>query len=396
VEAVTDSAPKTLFEGENERLLARRDELLAGLLARGETPSDAATRASEALNEHIADRAEAFAEHLLELGEGYPADRRTYQDEFNERLRSEHGWGQPLDVYVQVVAIIEGASRAFLSRNRQRHSAPDGPDELLDVLAQLNGQAIRVAREIHVLLSGGYPLGALALSRSAHEIAVRAVVLAEYGREPEHEDLARRFLLHGKIANLKDAEVFQRDAETLGYEPFEPAFIQQLTTERDDLIATYDKAYKHPYGWAAKLPGVSGVRFDELERLAHMSHRRGMYQWSSHIVHADARSLTLSNVERGGGRAVLMDATNVGLFAPAEHALYSLNLTFVHLVTCVEVAPIDVAVMKALAVLLDEMRDGLAVAEARVDDAEERLQSELAREGKRLTPWGVEAVIGSD
>ncbi len=87
------------------------------------------------------------------------------------------------------------------------------------MLHRLNGQALRVAREVHALGSAGYPLGALSLSRTAHEISVRAAVLSEFGSTPGHADLAERFVSHADIINYNDAVVYQRDVEKLGYEP---------------------------------------------------------------------------------------------------------------------------------------------------------------------------------
>lgn len=346
----------------------------------------ATTRTVDLLSEVQDNLAPGYAEDLLADVAAHVSDTRVYLTDFAERLR-EH-WGEALDLYMAIVEVVEGVIRASIARSVDNGTSDD---PLFDLLSQLNGQALRVAREVHVLLSHGYPMGALALSRTLYEIAVRTVVLAEYGRESEHEDLAERYLLHGRIANLKDASVYQRDAELLGYTPFDEPVIQRLQDERDALVERYGTDYKQPYGWAVGLPGItSGRRFDELEALARVSHRRGHYQLTSHLIHADAKALGLNSVTRGGASAVLTNATNAALSDPASHALYALNLTFVNFLKVSQpVSLADSFTAQAIEVLVERAEAAFEAAEMRVVDAEERLQTQLAAEGKRMTPFGL-------
>lgn len=72
-------------------------------------------------------------------------------------------------------------------------------DYLFEALTGLHARACRVAVEIHHLLAGGFPMGALARCRTLHEIAVTMMILADFGCMDEHPDLAERFLLHEDI-----------------------------------------------------------------------------------------------------------------------------------------------------------------------------------------------------
>lgn len=127
---------------------------------------------------------------------------------------------------------------------------------LLDVRVQLNGQAVRVAREVHALLAAGSPLGAHSLARTIHEISVRAGILSKFGRMAQYVDLAERFVLHDHVINYQDAVVYQRDVHRLDYEPFGESEMVDLKGRHDELLERYGQAYGTPLGWAIDLAGL--------------------------------------------------------------------------------------------------------------------------------------------
>lgn len=385
----TGGPPYESVELLNERMWREFRRLLDRLRQTDVNDDEAVDRAVELMGEVQAELAPDFAARLLADGRTWVNQTREYTSGFEERLRFQ--WGQALDLYMVIVGTVEWASKACIVRNRERTEAE--LDALFEVLAQLNGQALRVAREVHTLLASGYGLGALALSRTVYEIAVRACVLSEYGRVEGNEDLAERFVHHDRVVNLRDAIIYQRDAGTLGYEPFEENYIARLEAEQSRLVELYGKAYEQPYGWAIGLPGVThGRDFRMLETLAKTVHRRGLYQWSSHVVHADAKALRLGRLGRGGATTVLTGPSNTALADPADHALYALNLTFVQFVSSAlpRSAPIDQCIGRALGLLIEEAQAEFVAAEKRVDDAEDKLQAELAEKGQRMTPWGIQ------
>lgn len=167
----------------------------------------------------------------------------------------------------------------------------------------MNGQAIRVAREVHTLLAAGFPLGALSLARTIHEISVRASVLSRFGVDEEYEDLPEKLLLHDEVINYKDALIYQLDAGRLGYESFDVAEVERMRVRHDELIARYGKSFRSAFGWASNRPGLPAEpNFEQLEEAAALDHHRGLYKWSSHLIHGDPKALRLSKIERAGAQ----------------------------------------------------------------------------------------------
>lgn len=77
-----------------------------------------------------------------------------------------------------------------------------------------------MAREVYELLRAGLVDGAPGRCRTLHEIAVIADVIGEYGRKPEHANMAEQYLLHEGVLAYSDALRYQKHAATLGQVPF--------------------------------------------------------------------------------------------------------------------------------------------------------------------------------
>lgn len=275
--------------------------------------------------------AAGHAKSLESTGQTYVDEAAEYRNGFAERLR-EH-WGRSLELFELLVASCEEGGALFARRNLRQGGSRDA---LLDVLVQLNGQAVRTAREVHALLSARFPFGAHALSRTVHELSVRAAVLAQFSQDDRHADLAERFVLRADVINYRDAIVYQRNARVLGYEEFSDESIAELKSRHDELIERFGPAFGSPYEWAINLPGLPNPRkptFADLEARADLDHFRGIYYWPSHFVHADSKALNLSRVERGGSSAVLTNATNIMLADPGQYTLLGLYRVFVSIVT---------------------------------------------------------------
>lgn len=303
------------------------ERLVEGGVDEPQAPAKAVKVVTDTIDKCAAEHAESMENE----GRQYLVNSVEYRTGFAERLRVH--WGEPLDLYELIVSAVEYGGTKFSERNltdATNHSL------LLDVLVQMNGQAIRVAREIHTLLAAGFPLGAHSLARSMHEISVRAGVLAKFGRRPEHSDLAERFVLHDRVVNYRDAMIYQRDVGRLNYEPFGEDEMAEMKRRHDDLLDRFGTPYGTPFGWAAGLPRLQNPKrptFADLETLAELDHFRGIYRWSSHFIHGDSKALRLGRVERGGSSAVLTNATNMMLADPGQHALIGLNRVFVSMVT---------------------------------------------------------------
>ncbi|TYL50031.1 hypothetical protein FXB39_10190 [Nocardioides sp. BGMRC 2183] len=82
-------------------------------------------------------------------------------------------WREPLGLHELIVSVVEDGGMKSAHRYLKHEETYT---LLLDVLTQLNSQAIRVAREVNALLTAGLRLGAHSLARTVHEISVRAGV----------------------------------------------------------------------------------------------------------------------------------------------------------------------------------------------------------------------------
>src|SRR6266540_5951679 len=129
---------------------------------------------------------------------------------FKRRLRRQ--WGRSLDRFYAIVVFAEEIGRELYGIHLQEADDEEF-DPVFEALIGLYARACRVAREVHHLLSGGFPFGALARSRTLHELAVITIVIADYGREDEHADLADRFIQHAWIARYRDAKLYQESRE---------------------------------------------------------------------------------------------------------------------------------------------------------------------------------------
>jgi hypothetical protein len=128
---------------------------------------------------------------------------------FERRLRKH--WGKALDRFYASVVCAEEVGHE-LHRVHREVAAEEDDDPVFEALIGLYARACRIARGVHHLLSGGFPFGALARSRTLHELAVITIVLADYGREEEHADLAERFLRHAMVAATRTQSCTRRTA----------------------------------------------------------------------------------------------------------------------------------------------------------------------------------------
>jgi hypothetical protein len=291
---------------------------------------------------------------------------------FERRLRRQ--WGQSLDRFYAIVVFAEEIGREIYGI-QLREADDEEFDAVFEALIGLYARACRVAREVHHLLSGGFPFGALARSRTLHELAVITIVIADYGREEEHADLADRFLQHAWIARYRDAKVYQESRETLGQEPLSDEDMARMQEQHDRLIAKYGVAYGKQYGWAMGLDGQpSPPDFKRLERLADLSHVRWHYKQQSHEVHADASGWESNVLEHNGQAYLTTDRVHFGLAEPAHLALISLHQCAASLFGGAEgdIRTQDVLALKALAHLVNEAGDILARNEETVLRADER------------------------
>lgn len=327
--------------------------------------------AAPALHEALDEVAPRVARDLVRRAPRMLRQHGRLNRRFERRLRKH--WGHALDRFYAIVVCAEEVGHELHRAHREGTAAEF--DAVFEALIGLYARACRVAREVHHLLSGGFPLGALARSRTLHELAVITIVIADYGREKEHADLADRFLRHAWIARYRDALVYQESHETLGHEPLGDEDMARMQQQHDLLIAQYGAAYGKQYGWAVGLNGQSSPPdFKELERLADLSYVRWHYKQQSHEVHADASGWESNVLEHNGQAYLTTDRVHFGLAEPAHLALISLHQCAASTFGGAEgdIRTQDVLALKALAHLVNEAGDLLGRTEEAVLRADER------------------------
>ncbi|MEU0083642.1 DUF5677 domain-containing protein [Streptomyces sp. NPDC006274] len=295
---------------------------------------------------------------------------------FDRRLQKK--WGKALDLYRVLHSVC--AELGEKAARKERESLAPAQEHTLEALTGLHVTASRVAGEVLTLLSHGHPRGAMARCRTLHETAVIACVIADAVADPDHHDLAERFLDHEIVGLRRDALQFQKDHVTLGEEPLEQAYVDELEKRYAEVLEKYGQDFKRDYGWAKRFSPDDNLR--KLEEKSSLSHVRPYYQWASSEVHCGARGLGQNFIEYRG--LVLRDVgkVNVGLIDPAVMALNSLiQVTFSLAVSGAPEGSDVEALLCARAI--EEMRStcsrAFMDAQLEIDRAEERILKRMQR-----------------
>jgi hypothetical protein len=186
------------------------------IMQRGVSLEQALELAVPALHQALDDVTPQVARDLVRRAPRILRHHKRANRRFERRLRKQ--WGQALDRFYAIVVFAEEIGREVYGVHLKEVDDEEF-HPVFDALIGLYARACRVAREVHHLLSGGYPFAALARSWTLHELAVITILIADYGQEEEHADLADRFLQHAWIARYNDAKEYQKSSEALGREP---------------------------------------------------------------------------------------------------------------------------------------------------------------------------------
>lgn len=303
---------------------------------------------------------------------------------FERRLRKF--WGESIDLFYMVAVCAEELGSEF--NERRRLELGDTQDYAFEALVRIHARTCRTSMEIYHLISGGFPMGALARSRTLHELAVIGMVIAEYDGKSGCEDLAERFIHHVNISSHKDAVTYQVHHEALSRAPFSEEEIFALKEKRDDLLDRYGPLYIKDYGWATGVHGGREPKFIDLERYANVAHLRSHYKWASHEIHADAKGLALNTNKRGNKSYLLTGPVNFGLAEPGHMALISLHQATVSLLLYNGPPSLgDLVALGAIQQLVDKAGEALLKSAIAVAEAEENFQ----REAESLEDLGTQS-----
>lgn len=359
-------------DGLNSQLLQQLVDRANELIDSGLDEGAAVVQAYEDFASRLDRNSEKIADGLGQLMREHLPERAEWEAGVRDRIGTSYN--DALAAYDTVVQVIAHAAREFWPRYRSR----DDGDALTGVLWGNLAQGIRIAREVGYMLRGGFPFGALAAQRTGYELAVRSMVLRAHASESGHEDLVERYQLHDEIGREADMREYRRTSDALGFAPMEDAKVEAAGKRKKELLERFGKQFGQPYGWAVGLPGVTSGNFKELETLAGVDHRRGIYRWASHYVHGDPSSLRMSIMRRGGvSEGVVSDLTNVHLTDPAQFSLYALNLNYLSLAMGDPPDLADLWVSAGLPHLVDRAANAFWEAEQGVRTAEDELQGRL-------------------
>lgn len=346
------------------------------ILDAGGSPETAEQAVSDAIKQALERSTPRVVAEIIRTAPKMLREGRRTQRRVRRQVRAH--WGEALDLFMMLVV----GAQEMGARFDKKHRPPDDEwfDPVYDALLGLQARACRTALEVYHLLSDGFPKGAMARVRTLHEVAVTAMVIADYGRRSEHSDLADRFLDHEAVATYKEALNYQLNCETLGYEPFSDEEMADLKARRDAVVAEYGSAYKESCGWAAGLDKPTAPTFRDLEELAKVSHLRGHYSWASHEVHSDAKGYFLN--ESTWGETVYRETgySNDGLADPGHMALISLLQTTVSLLFSPEDTSLrSIVEAQAMSVLVERAGDAFLAAHQAVEAHNTKLQRRQAR-----------------
>lgn len=324
------------------------------LQAAGMSSTESGDRMGDALAAALEASAPNVAQNWIDTAPKMLAERRRLNGLYESRIRKF--WGTALDRFYSVTVVAEEAGSSF---DQRRADELGRDDHHFEALTGIHALACRTAFEVHHLLSGGFPKGALARCRTLHELAVTAIVIADYGRpDGENPDLAGRYLRHAAVLNWKDARTYQLNALLSGDKPFSDDVYTVIKDKSDALIRRYGSNFRESYGWAAGLFKHGKPKFHELEELASISHRRSEYKWASHEVHADSIGAANNIFEVQGGRFRATGRMDVGLFEPGHMALISLQQCLVSVLFSPEdIAPSDMLCCMAVQRLVEKAGD---------------------------------------
>ncbi|MEV0649985.1 DUF5677 domain-containing protein [Phytomonospora sp. NPDC050363] len=246
--------------------------------------------------------------------------RRHERREARRLRRHRRMWKPALRMFT-----LTRLAMADLVREHGRELAQDGPlDEVSTALLLLWGHAARCVEGVEHSLAGGYVDDAQARARTVFEHAVMAHIIGEYGREPG-SDLAERFLAHRLARLAKDIELQQE---------YPDPELSELPADQVEAVREQVRGFKdrwgekfgQTYGWAHGLPGMGKtIKFEHLQQLVRTDHIRIHYRHASHLIHSDALTLFLSEVESPEGPLMAPAGTSFGLIQPATWSLWSLG-----------------------------------------------------------------------
>jgi len=237
-------------------------------------------RVSKATGEAIDGAAELIAEQLRKDAPAMIEHRRVGQVKFEKQL-AEH-WGRAFEASEAVIKTAFEIGQFHY----EKHVPPnDERSYAFEVLARLQARALRMAKEVLVLLKAGYGQAAMARWRALHEVAVVADFILEHG-----DDCAERCFEHEDIKTWRAMEEFQKHATYLGEVRYSDEEMAAAKAAFDALLDKHGPRFGSPYGWAQNALAIKDSRYAKervsltaIERSVGAARFRPHYRWPAMV-----------------------------------------------------------------------------------------------------------------
>lgn len=291
-------------------------------------------------------------------------------------------WSEPFEKFRMLREICFKFGSDYVKCLRKR--PPAGKKSLREVMVVAHSRACQIADEILYLMEGGYADGALALSRSLHELAVISMFISTHG-----EETARRFLAH-RVVDLKSDErhyhdFLKRKGEHVGEWRDNPVFLKF-----QEVIDEFGKGFKKDYGWAADaLGGERRITFYAIEKNIfednETNNMRYFYQLANRSIHVRPVNLYSRAGIPADQPMLLAGPSNIGFSDPGRWAAVSLAMTTINLFSVSEPSEDELLGETdfRFAVALSVVRRCLENTIASFDATQERLDLRAAEEERK-------------
>jgi hypothetical protein len=237
---------------------------------------------------------------------------------FEERLMEE--WKKPIDLIEMLLGISFEVGAEF--NRKHRGEASESNDFLFDVLTRQHARCCLIGNEILVLLKSGFADGAMARWRTLHEIVVVSYFIQKHG-----QDMAKRFLDYATIETYKEAQLYQKYCQRLGYEPLKVEEMLRIERMVETIRSTCEKGFDKEYGWIP-LENLAKRNFAEIEKSVKFDHLRPYYKLACDNVHSGPKGigfrlgLVLNGIENP---ILLAGPSDYGLADPGQCMAISLH-----------------------------------------------------------------------
>lgn len=239
---------------------------------------------------------------------------RNKNFEMHEKVLNEL-WGKPL-CYTE--ALAEKFFKLF-----SEHFAEAREKATLDyAIVTIIGKALLRIEEVIILLKKGYPDGAMAISRSLHELTVCCLFIIKHR---DNTDLVERYFDYLKIEPYRDLLALKETSNQMGYEFECDQFIEEQDQLRSEMKQKHGNNILNDYGWSFCVPGIN--KFTDMERAVGGNALRTYYRMGCNAIHSSPKSnsYSLGTLDTESNKIILLGPSIQGLALPARFTLISIS-----------------------------------------------------------------------